>query len=183
MQCPTRYMLLGHPITLNCYTGMICGACMPCHAEHTSRWQACCMSLPIVVHVQLDVLPSNHCNTLPRYQCYLASVWHQWNSQALSAFEAGNTANVSLARNSKPRACASNHVGSITKICVYPFLVQGSCNAVFASKSFAARIPVPHGGGLVGTESTCGASLSAAPLYRQSRSPVVNAAQKAALVP
>ena len=85
-----------------------------------------------------------------------------------------------------PRRARVHRIMSVQSqnlFCVYPFLVQASCNAVFAPKSFAARIHVPHGGGLVGTESTCGASLRTAPLYCQSRSPVVYAKQKAALVP
>ena len=96
---------------------------MPCHAKQTSlpilqtfqfmpRWQACC--IPIVVHVQLDVLPGNHI------------VSHKWNSQACPR-EAGNTANVCLAGSPTPRACASNHVGSITK---FVLCVSISCSGI-----------------------------------------------------
>ena len=74
-----------------------------------------------------------------------------------------------------PRRARVHRITSVQSqnlFCMYPFLVQASCNALFAPKSFAARIHVPHGGGLVGTESTCGASLRTAPLYCQSHRPL-----------
>ena len=174
---------------------MICGAtaCMPCHAKQTSlpilqtfqfmpRWQACC--IPIVVHVQLDVLPGNHIvsrshDILVFLQAFDTSGIHRLVRVKQATLRTSAWQEV-------PRRARVHRIMSVQSqnlFCVYPFLVQASCNVVFAPKSFAARIHVPHGGGLVGTESTCGASLSAAPLYCQSRSPVVYAKQKAALVP
>ena len=109
---------------------------MPCHAKQTSlpilqtfqfmpRWQACC--IPIVVHVQLDVLPGNHIvsrshDILVFLQAFDTSGIHRHCPR-----EAGNTANVSLAGSPTPRACASNHVGSITK---FVLCVSISCSGI-----------------------------------------------------